>query len=62
MKITAAVVPARSAPFEIHEHDFMRPHLASSILLAALTKGTPPEQRTDAYRRALKPLAEATGK
>jgi hypothetical protein len=56
-----AFVPGDEAPFEIHEHDFMRPHLASSILLAALTKGTPPEQRADAYREALKPLAGATG-
>ena len=53
--------PGDEAGFEIHEEDFMRPHLASTILVAALTKGTAPEERTDAYRQALQPLAEATG-
>ena len=53
--------PGDTAPFEIHEHDFMRPHLASTILVAVLMKGAPPNERTSAYRRAVKPLAEATG-
>ena len=56
-----AFVPGETAAFEIHSEDFMRPHLASSILLAALTKDAPPQGRLEAYRAALKPLAEATG-
>ena len=56
-----AFVPGDVAAFEIHEEDFMRPHLATSILLAALTKDAPTEGRLEAYREALKPLAEATG-
>ena len=51
--------PWVGVPSEIS--DFMRPHLATSILLAALTKDAPTEGRLEAYRAALKPLAEATG-
>jgi hypothetical protein len=54
-------VPGDTAAFEIHAEDFMRPHLASVILLAALTNGTPPQERSDAFRGAVKPLAQATG-
>jgi hypothetical protein len=56
-----AFVPGDTAAFEIHAEDFMRPHLAASILLAALSKDAPTAGRIDAYRAALKPLADATG-
>jgi hypothetical protein len=47
--------------FELHENDLMRPHVATDILYAALAKEREPKKRLAAYRRAVKPLAEATG-
>jgi len=49
------------ARFEIHEDDLIRPHLATEILVAALTRGAAPEKRREAYGAAVKPLADATG-
>jgi len=48
------------APFEIHSDDFIRPHLATEILLAALTPSVPEEERLEAYKAVVTPLAEAT--
>jgi hypothetical protein len=56
-----AFVSGDDAPFEIHAEDFMRPHFATYVLIAALEKDVPPEERIAAYRSAFKPLAEATG-
>lgn len=46
--------------FEIHGEDFVRPHLARDILLAALCREADPEKRMSAYRAAVEPLAHAT--
>ena len=59
-KAISAFAPGDQARFEIHEDDFIRPHLATEILLAALMGDVPAEKRLGAYRAAVKPLAAAT--
>jgi len=56
----ANFVPGDYARFELHSEDVMRPHLATEILLAALTPGAPEAKRLEAYRAAVAPLAKAT--
>lgn len=58
---TSAFAPGDEAKFEIHENDFIRAHLGTEILLAALMGDVPAEKRLAAYRAAVKPLADATG-
>jgi hypothetical protein len=60
-KSISAFLPGDEAKFEIHRDDFIRPHLATDVLLAALMRDVPREKRLEAYRAAVKPLAEATG-
>ncbi len=50
-----------NARFEIHSEDFMRPHIATDIMVAALCRESEPSKRLAAYRAAVKPLALATG-
>jgi len=53
--------PDDNSRFEIHADDFMRPHIATDIIVATLCREPVPGKRLDAYRSAVKPLADATG-
>lgn len=54
--------PGDRARFEIHSRDYMRPHFAREILLAAFTRGAPRDREgwIAAYKASAGPLAEAT--
>jgi hypothetical protein len=54
--------PGDTARFEIHSEDFMRPHFATQILLAAMTRGASREKDAwlETYRATVGPLAHAT--
>ena len=55
-----AFEPGDKARFEIHATDLMRPHLATEVLLAAITPNAPRDPWIAFYRAAVTPLAQAT--